>query len=232
MTTLDRIDLHIASLYVLDEKRRMLAVNDFEGTPPPRLSIIRSPLGMRCLLSARLPEPLFRELDSLAAQEPALANVPRWPLYRKRYRELLELHSSVRAEYGGPAFVLPDRRCRDENVARVLVDDDRVLLETHFDWLIPEFADAEPVAGVIADGVVVTICRCARRRTAAVEAGVETAPAYRGRGFAKHATARWAAAMRVENLLPLYSTSWDNTASLRVAAALAAEQYAVDYNVT
>lgn len=224
------VDLHIESLYILDERGRMVAVNDFEATPPPHVSIIRWHTGARCLLSAQLPEGLSRELEALAALEPVLGSP--WPMYQTRYRELLASHAPEVREYGGPAFVLPNRSYRPDNVATVLSDDDRPLLEPHFGWVAAEFADARPVVGVAKDGAIVAVCRCARRKTAAVEAGVETAPAYRGRGFAKCAAARWSVAMHAANRMALYSTSWDNAASLSVAAALGAEQYAVDYNLT
>jgi len=209
----------------------MVAVNDFDVSPPPLLSIIRSPAGARCLLSAKLPESLARDLAAMAAHERVDAVTAPWPVHRTRYRELLESFAPISREYGGPAFVLPELPYSDGNIARVLSHEDRALLSPHFDWLIAKFETAEPVAGVIEDGAVVSICRCARNRTAAVEAGIETAPEYRGRGFAKHAAARWASAIRARNMIPLYSTSWDNIASQRIAAALGAEQYAVDYNL-
>ncbi|HEV8247950.1 MAG TPA: GNAT family N-acetyltransferase [Polyangiaceae bacterium] len=229
---LDLVDRHIESLYVVDEMGRLRVINDFEGTPPPRLSIVRSSAGNRCLLSDQLPDDLCNELVALAALEPVAADVAPWPVYRERYRALLESHAAVFSEYGGPAFVLPERECASENSARILGPTDQRLLEAHFAWLSQEFADAEPVSGVIEDGAVVAICHCARRRTAAVEAGVETAPAYRGRGLAQHATARWASAMYAANMRPLYSASWANSASLSVAAALGARCYAVDFNLT
>ena len=73
--------------------------------------------------------------------------------------------------------------------------------------------------------------RCGRRGLR-VRAGVETVEAYRGRGYARAVTAVWAAALRSEGRLPLYSTSWDNVASQRVAGALGAVQYAVDFSLT
>ncbi len=61
---------------------------------------------------------------------------------------------------------------------------------------------------------------------------METAEGYRGRGYAQAATAIWAEALRREGRLPLYSTSWDNLASQRVAAGLGALQYGVDFSLT
>jgi predicted GNAT family acetyltransferase len=67
------------------------------------------------------------------------------------------------------------------------------------------------------DGHAISVCFCARRSQLAAEAGVETAVGYRGRGFASRVSAAWARLIRRSGRLPLYSTSWSNTASLAVA---------------
>jgi len=53
-------------------------------------------------------------------------------------------------------------------------------------------------------------CFCARRSDAAAEAGLETAEAFRGRGFGPRVTAAWAWAIRATGRIPLYSTAWTN----------------------
>jgi predicted GNAT family acetyltransferase len=64
------------------------------------------------------------------------------------------------------------------------------------------------------------------------EAGVYTVESYRGRGYAAETVRGWAAAIRAMGRLPLYSTSWANTASPAVARKLRAVQYAVDFSLT
>jgi len=227
----DLVALHLESMYVMDERQRLLAVNDAGRNPPPRLSLVRSPSGNRCLLSSALPDELWEELLAVAALEPVDAEVLPLPRHHSRYVSLLASHAPVCCEYAGPCFVLPRRECRDGNAARLIGAGERSLLEAHFDWLAPELEDIQPIAAVIEDGVVVAVCRGARRKTAAIEAGVETAPPYRGRGYARDVTERWAAAIYAESLLPLYSASFGNAASLRVAAALGGQRYAVDFSL-
>jgi len=72
----------------------------------------------------------------------------------------------------------------------------------------------------VEDGAPISICFCSRVSEVAAEAGVETAPECRGRGFAGLATAAWAAAIQASGRTPIYSTSWSNGPSLAVARKL------------
>ena len=76
-----------------------------------------------------------------------------------------------------------------------------------------------------------SICFCARRSAAAAEAGVETAAAFRGRGYAPRVTAAWAHAVKGMGLTPLYGTNWENRASLAVARKLELVPYAIDWSI-
>jgi predicted GNAT family acetyltransferase len=85
--------------------------------------------------------------------------------------------------------------------------------------------------GIVVDGHPVSVCHCARRSDVAAEAGVATAPACRGRGYAARVTAAWALAIRASGHVPLYSTSWMNAASLAVARKLGLVVYASDWSI-
>ncbi|MGO9606910.1 MAG: GNAT family N-acetyltransferase [Candidatus Binataceae bacterium] len=81
-------------------------------------------------------------------------------------------------------------------------------------------------------GYPVSVCFCANRNSdPAIEAGVETAAAFRGRGFAPRVTAAWACAIRASGRIPLYTTDWSNTASRAVARKLGLIQYASDWSL-
>jgi GNAT superfamily N-acetyltransferase len=56
--------------------------------------------------------------------------------------------------------------------------------------------------------------------------GVATEEAYRGRGFGVAVVSAWRVAVESEGRMPLYSTWWDNAASLGVARRLGLVAYA------
>ncbi|MCY3913273.1 MAG: GNAT family N-acetyltransferase [Chloroflexi bacterium] len=106
------------------------------------------------------------------------------------------------------------------------------LLSPEFAWLADELTVRNPVMAVIVDGVAVSVCFSARSTSLASEAGVETLPEHRGRRYAGAVTAAWAAEVQRQGRIPLYSTSWTNHASRRVAARLGLIQYATDFHIT
>ena len=93
-------------------------------------------------------------------------------------------------------------------------------LRPHFDWIIPQLDAMPPAWGVLQGGVVVSVCFSSRITSVADEAGVFTVEGHRGAGYAPAVVAAWAASIRALGRLPLYGTTWDNTASQRVAQKL------------
>jgi RimJ/RimL family protein N-acetyltransferase len=85
---------------------------------------------------------------------------------------------------------------------------------------------------MVDDGVAVTACSSVRLTPQAAEAGLYTQESYRGRGYSVDAVRLWAEAVRATGRIPLYSTSWENTASQAVAQKLGAVQYGADFSIT
>jgi hypothetical protein len=94
-----------------------------------------------------------------------------------------------------------------------------------------EIPGRSPIVAVLEDGHAVSACFSARRSDVAAEAGLETAQAFRGRGLGPRVTSAWALAIRAAGLTPLYSTSWDNDASLAVARKLRLHAYASSWRI-
>jgi hypothetical protein len=150
------------------------------------------------------------------------------PLYAGRYLSLLG--SWREREFAGPAFIFPDSLVQPDDIA--VLDDERRLHQHFQGWTAGEIAAGRaPVMAIIRDGWPVSICFSARSSDVAAEAGVETAEAFRGHGFAARVTAAWALSIRASGRIPLYSTSWTNTASLAVARKLNLKPYASGWSV-
>ena len=105
-------------------------------------------------------------------------------------------------------------------------------LERHFDgWTAEELPERSPMVAIVENEHAVSVCFCARRSAVAAEAGLDTATAFRGRGYGPRVAAAWALAVRASGRRPLYSTSWSNHASLAVARKLELESCASDWNL-
>ena len=128
-----------------------------------------------------------------------------------------------------PVFTFPNDLAAAEDVIDVT---EFSQLEHYFrDWTADEIPERSPILGIVSDGHAVSLCFCARRSQVAAEAGVETAAGYRGRGFGSRVTAAWARRIRESGRLPLYSTSWNNAASLALAGKLRLSACAGYWNV-
>jgi predicted GNAT family acetyltransferase len=92
-------------------------------------------------------------------------------------------------------------------------------------------ASRAPIAALVEEGRVRSICYAATGPAPAVEAGVDTVEDARGRGFAPRVVAAWAAEMHRARRIPFYSTSWSNTASRAVARKLGLVQFGTDWHL-
>ena len=146
------------------------------------------------------------------------------PVHAEQYRTL-----AGGEVYAGPAFTIPKTVEQPDATAHVNA---LPLLARHFSgWTVTEIPERSPIVAVVVDGHAVSVCFCARRSERAAEAGLETAEAFRGRGFGPQVTAAWALAVRASGRVPLYSTSWENGASLAVARKLGLVAYACGWSL-
>jgi RimJ/RimL family protein N-acetyltransferase len=220
----------VEALFVHDPQGRLLHVNEPDpGAPAPRFFLARTAIGNLWRTRADLPAGLSAALARLAADEPITPALhePAW--HMSAYSALLEQHAPLIKTEAGPAYYLPEL---DPPVRAVPITPENAnLLDAHFPYSRTTYAELGPVAVCVDGGVAVAICFCARITAQVAEAGVYTVEAYRGRGYAADTVRGWAAAVRAGHRLPLYSTSWANTASQAVARRLGAVQYAVDLSI-
>lgn len=209
--------MQLETLYRLDERGRITSTREPAPSRGPRFTLIRSATGVAWAARAGTPPEVVDTLADLVAEEPALGDGDGEPRHAAEYLAAVGGHIS-----SGPAFTFPEPlEIQDRGRLEVIPVEDLDVSGAHFSgWSEEEIPSRVPVLGVIDQGRAVSLCFCARRSHAVAEAGLETAVAYRGRGLAPRVTAAWAASVRSEGLLPIYSTRWTNTASLAVARKL------------
>lgn len=230
MSPLDVMHRQAATLFRHDAGR-LLATNEPGDHPTPRLFIGRTAEGNLWRFRHDLPSALVRVLDAILAAEP-LADDLRQPLRcEQSLRDALAAHAPIASTYTGPAWWCPEGIVAPHAVATTPLADGAALAR-HFPSLAREIAERQPCAAVLDGADAVAVCFCARRSAVAAEAGVETLAVYRRRGYAAAVVAAWAAGVREQRLLPLYSTSWDNAASQGVARSLGLVLYGVDNSFT
>jgi hypothetical protein len=227
---LQLLELQAATLFRHDAAGRIVANNEPDGERAPLLFLGRTRMGAVRRFRDDLPPGLVEEIERLLDRERGPEDPAAPPAAFAEVRAVLDRFAPVGRVWAGPAWRFPDRIEPPVGVV-ALGPEDGAPLRRHFPWLAEDVGRRQPVLVVIRDGVAVARCSSARLTDRAAEAGVDTIAAYRGRGFGGAVAAAWALAVRASGRVPLYSTSWDNEASRRVAAKLGLVQYGVDLSV-
>jgi len=222
------LHLHVAALFATDSAGRLRHINDIGNPDAPRLYLGRTRHHVIWHLRADVPGTLAQEIAACCRDEPATPDLRTPPRHDRTYRELLAPYRQV---WFGPALCL-ERATSPTNGAVAVTRANAMLLAGAFDDWLDEVEARQPCYCVLERGHTVSLCASARVTTAAFEAGVETLPEHRGRGHAVAAVTAWAAAVADRGALPMYSTSWQNTASQRVAAKCGFTAYGSDYHIT
>ena len=220
----DLMAIRADTLFAYDARGRMLLTNEPREDarrPAPRLFLGRTLAGHVVRFGAAVPDALARQLEALIERQPPVADLRALPAALAAVRAALAASplaggAPITAEGGGPAYRFPASIARPGQVVQV-TDANREIVRHTCPWLYDELADWRPCFAVVRDGAAVSVCFSSRFGAAAAEAGVDTLPAFRGRGYAAAVTAAWGAAIRESGRLPLYSTAWDNLASQGVA---------------
>ncbi|MHB6904008.1 GNAT family N-acetyltransferase [Streptomyces yunnanensis] len=224
--------LQARTLFVIRDGR-LTAINDVGHPAPPRCFLSYTASAVEAWTSTAVPADMADELHRWAADQPpaALADVVSPPAEAAR---LLARHAPVTQSFVGPAFVVPDST-GEPALPGITLRDCGPSTASLFRETFPEVADSiaerQPTVAAFDGDLVVAVCCAARNSGAAYEAGTETLPTHRGRGLAPALVTRWARQVRARGARPLYSTEWDNLASLSVARRLGMDQYAVNVNL-
>ena len=230
---LNLIRIQIKTLFDYTSDERLLTLrepdrDESERRPAPRFFMGRTQEGNLWRFRQELPDNLVNALADICQREPAANSLAKPPQYRADIRAILENHAPITKEYRGPAFSIPDPIQPAANILTI-TKDNAYLLKKYFSWAYPYKMDSNlgnsPITAAVHKGNAVAICFCSRLSSWAAEAGVETVAAYRNQGFGSAVVTGWASEIQQRGLIALYSTSWENKASQRIAAKIGMVQY-------
>ena len=226
--------IQVDTLFVHDNDERLRFINEPfrpEDHPAPVVFIGRTRCGSVVRFRYDIPEALCQRVQTIIQAQPLSDNLYESPSYLAKVKDLLTPHITMDRQWMGPAYRFPDSLGVSPEVVQI-DRDTAYLLEFGFSDLVPELDHCQPVVAIVEGDKAVSVCQSVRKSVEAEEAGVDTLLSHRGKGYAAQVVARWAGLVREQGRIPLYSTSWDNKASQRVAEKLGLQLYGVDIHIS
>ena len=221
------MEIRADTLWTYDGRGRMLASNEPDSRPAPRLWVGRTRGGHVVRFGATVPDEVARELAKIVEHAPGGDGLAVPSSMEAALRAVLEQHGPMTEWGGGPAYRFPDSIAQPGGAVEVTEANVEAVRETH-PWLFRDLSTWGPCFVVLRDGVAASICHSSRVGAQACEAGLFTLPEHRGRGYAVAVTAAWGAAVRASGRTPLYSTAWENVASQAVARRVGLTMFGAD----
>ena len=231
---MENSELAVAASFTHDAQGRIGYDNEPEGDRAPRFFLARSAAANLWRMRDDLTDDVVRQLDALAAAEPVTSDLRAPPHQLDAYLTVLRASQPIAAVEFGPAYRFPDHLPTSGTTTPITRANLELLRHMVGDLADVErdFETGQPSMVVVVDGYAVSVCFSARLTEHVASAGVETLPAYRGRGYATAVVADWARAVRASGRIPLYGTSWENSASQGVARRLGLIPWASGFSVT
>lgn len=230
LTSIDPIQLietQVETLYQVDDKGRLLYINQSERPPAPLFFLGRTSAGNIWRFRHDVPTDIQTVIDQLCQAEDVTSNFTQPPRQYATIKHILSQHRPIQNEWRGPAYAFPDDFTYPGRSV-LLTEANLHLLQGPLAHLRDPGHSMQPCVAIIEQDQVVSLCWSSRLSAQAAEAGVETLPEFRGRGYASAVVAGWAKAVQQSGCRPLYSTSWDNVASQNVANKLGLGLYGED----
>jgi GNAT acetyltransferase-like protein len=222
------LQVQIETLFTQDARGRLVRVNEPNGKPAPRFFLGTTADGNEWRARHDVDDAIMLELEALVRAEPTGVVEPR---DSTKYQEVLARVAPVENVWTGPAYWFQGE-LPDAPPAVPITRANRDLLRPHLEEWLVDVGYREAMFAVVIEGHAVSIASSVRTSLTADEVGVETAPAYRGLGYARQAVVAWARAIRSLNRIALYSTSWENLASQALARSLGLTMYGADLSIS
>lgn len=228
---LELAELGIAAQFTHDAHGRIVAENEPDGEPEPapRFFLTRTQDGIAWRVRYDVPEPIIQRLEALVASEPVTGDLAVASVNLDEMLDALRDDQEPAVGFQGPAYRFPGPIFTTIDVTRISRGNLHLLRKvvSDLDALDRDFDVVEPWMAVVQDGVAVATCYSCRISERVAQARVDTAPPFRGRGYAPAMVAAWAREVRATGRVPLYGTTWDNLASQAVARKLGLVQFGV-----
>ncbi|WP_199620779.1 GNAT family N-acetyltransferase [Paenibacillus alkalitolerans] len=212
-----------STLYVLNNENKIVRINEPAQASAPIFFVGKTRDSNLILVRHDLPQSIVEELTAATIGSFNITDLCR----------IVEKYKRVKDVWLGPAYYFNKniKQDTDQNIV-VINETNSHLLSEYFDHLTKTLLYRTPIASYVADGHAVSVCCSARKSNAAAEASLLTVPRYRGMGLAQKVVTKWSNEVYRLGLIPLYSTSWDNLSSQKVAQKLGLIQYGMDFNIT
>jgi hypothetical protein len=222
--------LHVATGYRRDEQNRLVAINDWVQRPVPRFWLGRTEDSVVWFFRHDLPDSICDELDSVCRRERP-CDTAAGSVEVDTYQTILDRHGLSTTPWRGPVFWFASKLEVRGTAIPVSSINEYLLCDDLSSWS-PDVPHQQPMMVVVEDGKAISVCASVRKSATAHAAGVETSAAYRGRGHAIDAVVGWVMAVQEMGLIALYSTSWTNLASQRLAVRSGAAQLGEELHFT
>ena len=226
---IELLGIEIKTLWTTDDRGRLLRPAEVNGSPAPYLVIAGARGELIAAIGSDVPDALAGELVSVVARSPASLDARSPPAALARCQELIEGSLAPTEVTSGPSYLVPSRivytssakvHRSDGNAAALAERNPELAGWSGDEWRQLLLGDLGPWAMAMIAGEVVSICHTSRLGEQGAEAGVWTAPGFRGQGHATAVTAAWASLFEAGSRVLFYSTSAENLSSQRVAARL------------
>ncbi|MFJ8432149.1 GNAT family N-acetyltransferase [Kitasatospora sp. NPDC094019] len=233
-TDAELAEVQAEALYVMTPQGLLASVNDVGGPAPARCFLSRTRAAVRVWTSAELPAPTGAAIRAWAAAQPPVDDLAEVAEIPEEVARLVARHRPVSDTYIGPAFAVLGPLVATEVPGlrfEVCGPDRAEEFRDGFPELAATLADRQPTVAAFDGNRPVGVCCSARVGRRACEAGTATLAEYRGRGISPALVTRWAELVRATGRTALYSTEWDNQASLAVARRLGLSRYTVNISL-
>jgi hypothetical protein len=232
LSLLEYMRLHVEAEFTHDMHGQLTRVNDPTGAAAPRFFLGQTAEGVVRRFRHDVPEVVRRKLEAASTPHRIGRSELETPLDPTPYAAILSENVPVEHASVGLAFRFPFDQPAVPGPQLLHGEQGTELLRPLLPQWIPDLQSAQPLIALVIDDRAVAVCGSVRITARAHEAGVETAAALRGRGYAAAVIATWSEAVRERGAEPIYSTLWHNAASRRVASKLRLVPIGRDLHIT